>query len=332
MPIQDGEIASPVLITGAGGFIGSHLAELCVERGLAVRAFVHYNALGRWSWLDDSPVRDRLEMVAGDIRDYDAVSRAMDGCATVLHLAALIGIPYSYVSPLAYVRTNIEGAYNVLEAARNLGQGNVVMASTSETYGTARRVPIDEAHPSHPQSPYAASKAASDSLALSYHASFGLGVKVARPFNTYGPRQSARAIIPAVITQILDGQRTLQLGNLSPTRDLTFATDTARGILAVAACDALTGQAANIGTGREISIRELVEKIAAMMDAEVEILADPQRVRPPDSEVERLCADAGRLHAATGWVPEVPLDEGLRRTIAWLDEHRSLYRARMYSV
>jgi dTDP-glucose 4,6-dehydratase len=222
-----------VLVTGAGGFIGSHLAELLVREGFAVRAFVHYNARGTWGWLEESSCKQDLEVVSGDVRDYDAVSRALAGCDAVFHLAALIGIPYSYISPLAYIRTNVEGTYNILEAARALGTAQVLITSTSETYGTAQYVPIDEQHPLVGQSPYSATKIAADQLAVSYYRSFNLPVKIVRPFNTYGPRQSARAVIPAIITQILAGARVLRLGNLAPTRDLTYVEDTARGFLAI---------------------------------------------------------------------------------------------------
>ena len=325
-------IPSPVLITGAGGFIGSHLAELFVEQGLQTRAFVHYNSQGCWRWLDESAARKDIQVIAGDIRDYDAVSRAMRGCKSVLHLAALIGIPYSYVSPLAYVKTNIEGTYNILESARNLGLENIVITSTSETYGSAQRIPIDENHPASAQSPYAASKVAADSLALSYHRSFNLPVKIARPFNTYGPRQSARAIIPTIISQILLGDQKLRLGNLNPTRDLTFVKDTVRGILSIAASDELIGAATNIGTGHEIAIGDLVLKIAELMKVKLTIESDPQRVRPESSEVDRLCGDASKLRETTGWMPQHSLDQGLSETIDWLKGHQAFYRPEMYAL
>jgi dTDP-glucose 4,6-dehydratase len=325
-------LPSPILITGAGGFIGSHVAELCVEGGCEVRAFVHYNAGGRRGWLDQSPARDRIEIVAGDVRDYDGIWRAMDGCRSVLHLAALIGIPYSYQSPLAYVRTNVEGTYNVLEAARQRGLDRVAVTSTSETYGTAQTVPIDETHPAVGQSPYAATKTGADQLAISYHRSFDLPVVVARPFNVYGPRQSARAFIPAVAAQILSGERSIALGNLTPTRDLTFVRDTAAGILAAAGCEVLIGSAVNIGTGNEISMGELAAKIARIVGVDVEFKKDARRVRPADSEVGRLVCDSGRLHQATGWTPQVSLEVGLRETVAWLRDHMSDYRPGIYRV
>jgi len=323
---------SPVMITGAGGFIGSHLAEACVERGLRVKALLHYNAQGRWGWLDKSPLAGDMEIVLGDVRDFDCVHRAMQGCRTVFHLAALIGIPYSYASPLAYVRTNVEGTYNVLEAARGLGAPRVLVTSTSETYGTAQYVPIDEAHPAAAQSPYAATKIAADQLALSYFRSFGLPVRVARPFNTYGPRQSARAFIPAVIVQLLSGARRVQVGNLEPTRDLTFVRDTVAGLLAIASAAGLDGTVTNIGTGTEISMGNLVAKIAAQLGAEVETAVDAQRVRPDDSEVERLVCDASRIRSLTGWAPRYDLDAGLAETIAWIRENLQAFRPAAYNV
>lgn len=323
---------SKVLITGAGGFIGSHLAERCVEAGFTVRAFIHYNARNFHGWLESSPCYGEVDVVSGDIRDYDSVLAASEGCDTVFHLAALIGIPYSYVSPQAYIRTNVEGTYNVLQACRTLGTPNILVTSTSETYGTAQYVPIDEKHPAVGQSPYAATKIAADQLAISYQRSFALPVKIVRPFNTYGPRQSARAIIPTVITQILAGKRDLSLGNLAPTRDLTFARDTAAGFLAVARHDGLYGEPVNIGMGGEISIGDLVHKIAELMGVTVTTTAAAERQRTATSEVERLLADASKLRSATGWNPEYDLDRGLRETIAWLEKHQSSYKPDLYNV
>ena len=275
-----------LLVTGAGGFIGSHVVEACLAAGHDVRAFVRYNSRNSWGWLEEnSAPKGRMEVKSGDIRDYDSVSGALRGCDGVLHLAALIGIPYSYESPLAYVRTNIEGTYNVLQAARELGIKNVLVTSTSETYGTAQRVPIDESHPAVGQSPYSASKIAADQLAISYHRSFGLPVKIVRPFNTFGPRQSARAIIPTIITQILAGKREIKLGNLSPTRDLTFVKDTAAAFLAILKTDKLIGEAVNIGMGEEISVGDLAKKIAGLLKTKVKIAEDSERVRPGASEV-----------------------------------------------
>lgn len=321
-----------ILVTGAGGFIGSHLVERCVEAGFKVRAFVHYNSRNFHGWLEGLPVYKELEVVAGDIRDYDSVLAASEGCDTVFHLAALIGIPYSYVSPQAYIRTNVDGTYNVLQACRTLQTPNILVTSTSETYGTAQYVPIDEKHPAVGQSPYSATKIAADQLAISYHRSFGLPVKIVRPFNTYGPRQSARAIIPTVITQILAGKRELSLGNLAPTRDLTFARDTAAGFLAIARHNGLHGEPVNIGMGREISIGDLVQKIASLMGVEVATASAAERQRVAASEVERLLADAAKLRNATGWAPEYDLESGLRETIAWLESHHHAYKADLYNV
>jgi len=319
------------LVTGAGGFIASHLVEKLVEQGHTVRAFVRYNSRNSWGWLEDSPCGDSIEIVSGDVRDYDLVKSAVQGCDAVFHLAALIGIPYSYVSPLAYIRTNVEGTYNVLQAAREYGV-KVIHTSTSEVYGTAQYVPIDEAHPINPQSPYAASKASADFLALSYHRSFDLPVTVVRPFNTYGPRQSARAIIPTVIAQILDGKRTISLGNLTPTRDLTFVADTVSGFLAAAVSPLAVGETVNLGTGGEISIGDLVAKIACIMDHEVEIHTDGQRIRPSKSEVERLLSNPDKMHSLTGWKAGISLDEGLKRTVEWMKERKSLYKSGIYNV
>jgi len=320
------------LVTGAGGFIASHLVEELVHNGHEVRAFVRYNSRNLWGGLEDSPCRNSVEIISGDVRDYDLVKSALEGCETVFHLAALIGIPYSYVSPLAYVRTNVEGTYNILQAARECSVERVVHTSTSEIYGTAQYVPIDEAHPVNPQSPYAASKASADFLALSYHRSFGLPVTVVRPFNTYGPRQSARAIIPTVISQILDGNERLLLGNLTPTRDLTFVSDTVSGFFAAAASPQTVGETVNLGTGSEISIGDLVLKIARIMGREVKITSDEQRVRPAKSEVERLLSNPGKMQALTGWKADVSLDEGLARTVEWMKERRSLYKSGIYNV
>ena len=321
-----------VLITGAGGFIGSHLVERTLQRGDAVRAFVHYNSLGTAGWLDRSPCRAQVEVVPGDVRDLDAVAGAVRGCDTVFHLAALIGIPYSYVSPLGYVRTNVEGTYNVLQASRDAGVERVLVTSTSETYGTARYVPIDEAHPPNAQSPYAASKVGADQLALSFHRAFGLDVRLVRPFNTYGPRQSARAIIPTIVSQLLGGRMRLRLGNLEPTRDLTFVQDTVAGFLAIADCAACAGTATNIGTDDEISVRDLARRIGRFMGAEVSFEFDSARARRPESEVERLRCDSRRLRTLTGWTPAFTLDAGLEATIAWLRENLAADRPEAYAI
>lgn len=321
-----------VLITGAGGFIGSHLVEACVKRGFKVRAFVHYNGRNSWGWLENSPVLKSIEVVAGDIRDYDSINTAMKGCDTVFHLAALIGIPYSYVSPLAYVKTNIEGTYNVLQSAKEFGVKDVIVTSTSETYGTAQYIPIDEKHPAAAQSPYAASKSAADQLAISYYRSFGLPVKIARPFNTYGPRQSGRAIIPTIITQIAGNAKELKLGNLFPTRDFTFVDDIAAGFLALVEAKGLYGEAVNIGSGMEISIGELAKLIASLMKAKVGVVEDGVRVRCKGSEVECLLCDNRKMIASTDWRPRYTLKKGLKETIAWLTANQKAYKARIYNV
>ena len=321
-----------ILVTGAGGFIGSHLTELLVAEGYQVKAFVHYNSWNKWGWLDSSPIRNKIQVVTGDIRDYDSVFAAMQGCDTVFHLAALIGIPYSYVSPQAYIKTNIEGTYNVLQAARLLNIEKLMVTSTSETYGTAQYVPIDENHPMVGQSPYSATKIGADQLSVSYFKSFDLPVKIVRPFNTYGPRQSARAIIPTVATQILNGSRSLKLGNLTPTRDLTFVKDTAKGFLEIAKADGLYGEITNIGMSEEITIGNLVKLIANIIGTEVEIIADEQRIRPDKSEVERLYCNNTKIKASTNWTPDYTLETGLAETINWIRENMSYFKSDIYNV
>lgn len=321
-----------VFITGAGGFIGSHLVEKCLEVGYAVKALVRYNSRNHWGWLEDLDRVREFEVAAGDVRDYDSVSRQMKGCEVVFHLAALIGIPYSYESPLAYIRTNIEGTYNVLEAARSLKIAQVLITSTSETYGTARYVPIDEGHPLVGQSPYSASKIGADQLALSYYRSFGTPVKIVRPFNTYGPRQSARAVIPTIITQILAGANRIKLGNVHPTRDLTFVKDTVAGFLAVQQSTSLIGEVANIGMNREIAIGDLAARIAKIMNKELEIQGDEVRIRPENSEVERLWCDNHKLREHTSWEPRYDLNRGLEETIDWVAAHLNSFKGDIYNV
>lgn len=323
---------SSVLITGAGGFIGSHLAELCVERGFSVRAFVRYNSKNDWGWLESSIHKKNIHVITGDIRDLDSVASAMKGREIVFHLAALIGIPYSYISPLAYIRTNIEGTYNVLQSALQSGVRDVLVTSTSETYGTAQYVPIDENHTLAAQSPYAATKISSDQLALSYYRSFGLPVKVVRPFNAYGPRQSARAIIPTIITQLMSEQKRLVLGNLQPTRDLTYVQDTACAFLDIHENDQLVGQVTNVGTNQEISVKNLATTIAGLMNREIELVTDAHRVRPQASEVERLLCDNRKILSLTKWRPVVDLKSGLTRTIEWIASHLDEYKAEIYNV
>ncbi len=321
-----------VLVTGADGFIGSHLVEHLVERGVDVRAFVYYNSFNSWGWLDqvNDQVKQSIDVFAGDIRDPNGVRTAMKGCDVVLHLAALIAIPYSYHSPDTYVDTNVKGTLNVVQAARDLGVARVVHTSTSEVYGTARFVPITEEHPLQGQSPYSASKIGADQIALSFHASFDTPVAVIRPFNTYGPRQSARAVIPTIITQIASGKREIELGAVHPTRDFNFVRDTVRGFVAIAECDAAVGRVVNVGSNYEISIGDMARTIAQLMGAQVDIVCDEQRLRPQASEVERLWADNRLARELAGWTPEYEGLEGLRRglreTIDWFREPANLAR------
>ena len=321
-----------ILVTGAGGFIGSHLTEELLNAGYSVTAFVHYNSQNSLGWLDNIPKADGVNVVTGDVRDLDSVTRSMKGMDAVFHLAALVGIPYSYESPLAYLRTNIEGTYNVLQAAREHKVGNIIITSTSETYGTAQYVPIDENHPAVGQSPYAATKIAADQLAVSFHKSFDLPVKIVRPFNTYGPRQSLRAIIPTVVGQILSGHKVIKLGNVHPTRDLTYVKDTVRGFIEIAKHDALNGQAVNIGMKNEISIGDLAVLIGKLMKVDVEIQTDSKRTRPDSSEVERLHCENKKILETTKWRPEFSLEEGLEQTIDWIRSNMELGKAQDYNV
>lgn len=324
------------LVTGADGFIGSHLVEHLLDAGWRVRAFVCYNSFNSWGWLDSLPAdrRAALDVVAGDIRDPNGVRTAMRDIDTVFHLAALIAIPFSYHSPDAYVDTNVRGTLNVLQAARDLATRRVVVTSTSEVYGTARFVPITEDHPRQPQSPYSATKIAADALAESFYRSFDLPVTIVRPFNTYGPRQSARAVIPTVIGQLLAGSTEIQLGDLSPRRDLVFVKDTARGFAEVAQCDSLVGQDCNIATGVDVAIGDLAQTLVDLINPQATIVQDPQRLRPAKSEVFRLCGCNRRLREATGWAPACSLREGLAETIAWFREPANLrqYKTNLYNM
>lgn len=313
-----------VLVTGADGFIGSHLAERLVDEGARVRALVWYNAFGRSGWLDDTDVRGDIEIVAGDVTDSESMRAAVVGTEIVFHLAALIAIPYSYAAPRSYLRTNAEGTLNVLQAAKDTDVARVVHTSTSEVYGTARKVPITEDHPLQGQSPYAASKIAADKMAEAYHLSFGLPVVTVRPFNTYGPRQSARAVIPTIVTQALRGGP-VRLGNLHPTRDLTFVADTVDGMVRAASAEGVEGRTLNLGTGQEISIGDLAEAIGRLLGRPLEAEVESRRVRPPASEVERLCADAGQAADMLGWRAEVDLERGLEATIAWIGDNLDRY-------
>lgn len=323
----------PVLVTGAGGFIGSHLVEELVGRRARVRAFVRYNSRGTRGFIDDFPpqVKERIEVVTGDLRDPSAVAGAAEGVSVIFHLGALIAIPYSYLHPREVVETNVLGTLNVLQAARQHGVERVVHTSTSEVYGTAQYVPIDEKHPLVGQSPYSASKIGADQLAESFHRSYELAVTTVRPFNTYGPRQSARAVIPSIIIQAITADR-IFLGATHPTRDLVFVKDTARGFVELAGCDAAVGQVVNLGSGREASVRELTERIVALVGRPVEIVFDATRLRPERSEVERLVADNRKARELAGWEPRVSLDEGLRATIDWISAHAALYRPHEYAV
>lgn len=326
--------SSRALVTGAAGFIGSHLVESLVLRGARVRCLVRYNSAANWGWLEhlQRGVRDAIEIVPGDLRDPHGVERAVHGVDLVFHLGALIGIPYSYRSPGAYVETNVVGTLNVLEAARSIGDVRVVHTSTSEVYGSARHVPIDEEHPLHGQSPYSATKIAADQLALSYWRSFATPVVVVRPFNTYGPRQSTRAVIPTIISQIAAGADRIKLGSLEPTRDFVFVSDTVRGFIAAAETDAPLGQVVNLGTGHEISIGDTVRLIGQVMGRQVEAIVDRDRVRPASSEVDRLCADNSRALRLLGWEPEFAGQAGLRRglevTAEWLSRAENIARAK----
>ena len=331
---------SKILVTGADGFIGSHLTEALVAAGHDVRAFVYYNSFGHWGWLDHAPdaVRGKLDVFAGDIRDPHGVRTAMTGCDIVLHLAALIAIPYSYHSPDTYVDTNVKGTLNVVQAAKALGVKRVVCTSTSEVYGTARFAPITEEHPLQPQSPYSASKISADAMALSFHHAFDMPVTVLRPFNTFGPRQSARAVIPTIIGQIAAGQREIKLGAVTPTRDFSFVKDTVQGFMAMAFSDKFAGEAVNIGSGHEISIGDTAHLIADIMGEKITIVSDEQRLRPAGSEVERLLACTKKIDGALGWKPAYAGPEGLRRglaeTVEWFrnPENLKLYKTGIYNI
>lgn len=329
-----------ILVTGADGFIGSHLTEELVRRGCNVRAFVLYNSFNSWGWLDQSPedVRENIDIFAGDIRDPHGVKEAMKGCDIVMHLAALIAIPFSYHSPDTYVDTNVKGTLNVVQAARELGVEKVIHTSTSEVYGTAQYVPITEDHPLQGQSPYSASKIGADQIAMSFYSSFDTPVAIIRPFNTYGPRQSARAVIPTIITQIACGKRKIKLGSLHPTRDFNYVKDTDRGFIAVAESEKSIGEVINIGSNFEISIGETVRLIAEVMGADIEIEAEDQRLRPKKSEVERLWADNSKAQELIGWEPEYGnrdgFKRGLKETAEWFVDSENIkgYKADIYNL
>ena len=325
-------MSNRVLVTGADGFIGSHLTEELVKSGEKVTAFCLYNSFGTLGWIDTLPkeIRSEIEIFTGDVRDPNGVRTAMRGQQRVFHLAALIAIPFSYHSPDSYVDTNIKGTLNVLIAVRELGTERVMVTSTSEVYGTAQYVPIDEKHPFQGQSPYSATKIGADRLAESFYRSFDLPVTIVRPFNTYGPRQSGRAVIPTIISQLLAGQQEIHLGKLSPTRDFNFVKDTAHGFMAIANCPAAIGQELNIATGEEHSIGDLANELIAQINPNAKIVCEEERLRPEKSEVNRLLGDSTKMRALTGWKPEYTFEQGLAETVAWIRDNLNTYKVGQY--
>jgi dTDP-glucose 4,6-dehydratase len=320
-----------VLVTGAAGFLGSHLTETLVEHGNKVRVLMHYDSNNNWGWLENSKYKKEIEFVLGDIRDFDSVYSAMKDIDEVFHLAALIGIPYSYLSPLAYIKTNIEGTYNIIQSAKLLKTKNILITSTSETYGSAQYIPIDERHPKVGQSPYSATKIGADNLAESFYRSFGLPIKIVRPFNIYGPRQSARAIIPSICIQILNNINEIKLGNIETTRDLTFVKDTVEGFIEISKQERLNGESTNIGMNNEISIKGLVDKISKMLNKKITIVTDKKRLRPDKSEVSRLVCDNSKIKKFTNWKPKYNLEQGLKETIDWLEKNKKLFKFDIYN-
>ena len=323
-----------VLVTGAEGFIGSHLTERLVELGADVTALVQYNSFNNWGWIDtfDKNVLDSIKVETGDIRELDGMNRIIKGQEVVMHLAALIAIPYSYLSPMAYVRTNVEGTTNVLEACRTHDVQKIVHTSTSETYGTALYVPIDEKHPMQGQSPYSASKIGADKMAESFYKSFNMPIATIRPFNTYGPRQSARAVIPTIISQILAGKKEIKLGSITPTRDFNYVKDTAEAFVKIAESDNTIGEVINAGSNYEISIGDTVKKIIDIIGHDVKILCDDQRLRPEKSEVNRLWADNTKIKELTGWTPKYSIDRGLEETVKWIKDNMDKFKTDIYNV
>jgi NAD dependent epimerase/dehydratase len=325
-----------ILLTGADGFIGSHLLEELVTTGNKVKAFCCYNSFNSWGWLDSLPksILENVEIFTGDVRDPNGIKTAMKDCNQVFHLAALIAIPYSYHSPDSYIDTNIKGTLNILQAARDLSLERVIVTSTSEVYGTAKYVPIDENHPRQPQSPYSASKIGADCIAESYYRSFGLPVTIVRPFNTYGPRQSARAVIPTIITQLLNGKEEIYLGDLIPTRDLLFVKDTVKGFIAISESENLIGEDCNIATNSEISVGDLAQKLINIINPNAKIVTDKERIRPSKSEVYRLFGDNTKILESTKWKPTYSLEEGLKATIEWFSDKENLkqYKSDIYNV
>ncbi len=321
-----------ILVTGADGFIGSHLTEILLQEGFEVRALSQYNSFNNWGWLEGNN-HPNLEVVCGDVRDSAFCRHISKGCDTVFHLAALIAIPYSYVAPESYVDTNIKGTLNMCQAAMDCGVRRLIVTSTSEVYGTAQYVPIDEKHPRQPQSPYSATKIGADAIAKSFYNAFNLPVVIARPFNTFGPRQSARAIIPTIITQIAAGKRSIKVGDLSPTRDFNFVKDTCRGFIALGKAENVEGQEINIATGKEVTMKETLETIARLMGVDVEYVVDKERLRPSKSEVFRLCGDNSLITSLTDWRPQYTLEQGLAETIEWFTRKENLakYKTDIYN-
>lgn len=323
-----------VLVTGADGFIGSHLTETLVKAGAKVRALALYNSFNSWGWLDSSDVLDQVEVVSGDVRDPFLCKKITEDCHTVFHLAALIAIPYSYVAPNSYVETNVNGTLNITQACLENGVTRLMHTSTSEIYGTAQYVPIDEKHPSQPQSPYSASKIGADAMAMSYYNAFELPVSIARPFNTYGPRQSARAVIPTIISQIASGMKEIKLGDTSPTRDFNYVEDTCLGMMAIAQSDKTIGETVNIGSNFEISVQDTLDMIKDIMGSDVTFVQDEQRLRPKDSEVFRLWCDNSLIKSLTGFEPQYDIRSGLSSTVDWFTDPENLkhYKAGIYNV
>ncbi len=322
-----------IAITGADGFIGSHLTEALLAEGCHVKALAQYNSFNNWGWLEQVS-HPELEVVTGDVRDPNFCREFVKGADTVFHLAALIAIPYSYVAPDSYIDTNVKGTLNICQACRDAATERLLITSTSEVYGTAMRVPIDESHPRQPQSPYSASKIGADAIAMSFFNAFGLPVTLVRPFNTYGPRQSARAIIPTIISQIATGQRVIKVGDLSPTRDFNYVADTCRGFIEIARSPLTVGEEVNIATGTEVTMQQTLDTIARVMNADITWERDPARIRPSKSEVFRLCGDNTKIKNLTGWSPQVSLEEGLRRTVEWFTTPGNLagYKTGIYNV
>lgn len=323
-----------ILVTGADGFIGSHLVEMLFAQGAQVTALSQYNSFNFWGWLETLDCLSDIKVVSGDVRDPHFCREITQETDVVFHLAALIAIPYSYVAPDSYVDTNVKGTLNICQAAKENGCERVIHTSTSEVYGTARYVPIDETHPLQPQSPYSASKIGADQMALSFHLAFDLPVTIARPFNTYGPRQSARAVIPTIIGQIANGEKEIRLGDLSPTRDFNYVLDTCAGFIALAQSDKAIGEVVNIGSGREISVADTLNIIKTLMKSDVKFITDAQRIRPKDSEVFRLCCDKTKIMELTGFKPAHTLEQGLQHTIDWFQnpENLSRYKTDIYNV